>query len=83
MAQIKEEQLKELQGAIEAANAYQLELGKLDIQKHGLLHAFNQANEKINNIKEAIFEEYGKGEINIQTGEFTEQMDEAEIVDSE
>ena len=80
MAQIKEEQLKELQNAIEAANAYQLELGKLDIQKHGLLHAFNESNEKINSIKEAIYQEYGKGEINIKTGEFTEQVDEAEVV---
>ena len=42
MAQIKEEQLKELTKAIETVNAYQLELGKVEIQKHGLLHAFNE-----------------------------------------
>lgn len=70
MAQIKEEQLKELQKAIETVNAYQLELGKVEIQKHGLLHAFNEENGKLNKIKEELEGEYGKITIDIKTGEY-------------
>lgn len=70
MAQIKEEQLKELTKAIETVNAYQLELGKVEIQKHGLLHAFNEENGKLNKIKEELEGEYGKITIDIKTGEY-------------
>lgn len=70
MAQIKEEQLKELTKAIETINAYQLELGKVEIQKHGLLHAFNEENGKLNKIKEDLEGEYGKITIDIKTGEY-------------
>ena len=70
MAQIKEEQLKELKKAIETVNAYQLELGKVEIQKHGLLHAFNEENGKLNKIKEALEQEYGKITVDIKTGEY-------------
>lgn len=70
MAQIKEEQLKELNKAVEIVNAYQLELGKVEIQKHGLLHAFNEENGKLNKIKEALEEEYGKITIDRKTGEY-------------
>lgn len=70
MAQIKEEQLKELTKAIETVNAYQLELGKVEIQKHGLLHAFNEENGKLNKIKEDLEGEYGKITIDIKSGEY-------------
>lgn len=70
MAQIKEKQLKELTKAIETVNAYQLELGKVEIQKHGLLHAFNEENGKLNKIKEDLEQEYGKITIDIKTGEY-------------
>jgi uncharacterized protein YhaN len=70
MAQIKEEQLKELTKAIETVNAYQLELGKVEIQKHGLLHAFNEENGKLNKIKEDLEQEYGKITIDIKSGEY-------------
>jgi len=78
MAQIKEEQLKELQKAIETVNAYQLELGKVEIQKHGLLHAFNEENGKLNKIKEALESEYGKITVDIKTGEYEIIAEDAE-----
>lgn len=70
MAQIKDEQLKQLNKSIETVNAYQLELGKIEIQKHGLLHTFKEENDKLNKIKETLSQEYGKITIDIKTGEY-------------
>lgn len=70
MPQIKEEQLKELQKANQAVTILQLELGKIEIHKQGLLFAFNQENDKLNELKAAIEKEFGKGSLNIETGEF-------------
>jgi hypothetical protein len=84
MAQIKEEQLKELTKAIETVNAYQLELGKVEIQKHGLLHAFNEENGKLNKIKEDLEGEYGKITIDIKNGEYEiigEDADSEDLAD--
>lgn len=81
MAHIKEEQLKELTKAIETVNAYQLELGKVEIQKHGLLHAFNEENGKLNKIKEDLEGEYGKITIDIKSGEYEIIAEDADSED--
>lgn len=70
MAQIKEEQLKELQKAYESVKLYQLELGKVEINKQGLIQAFNEENGKLNKITKDLEQEYGEISIDIKTGEY-------------
>lgn len=70
MAQIKEEQLKELQKAYESVKLYQLELGKVEIKKQGLIQAFNEENGKLNKIKKDLEQEYGEISIDLKTGEY-------------
>lgn len=70
MAQIKEEQLKELQTAKANLDQIQYEIGKVEIYKAGLTQAFANENEKIESIKAEIYSELGKVNIDLKTGEY-------------
>ena len=65
---ISEEQLKELQGTISAVNKIKFDIGTIETQKHNLLHALFQANDKIRGMQDNFEKEYGSYDINIQDG---------------
>ena len=44
---ISEEHLKELQGSVNAVNGLQFNIGKVEVQKHTLLHELVLAQNKI------------------------------------
>ena len=65
---ISEEQLKELQKVVAAINKLQFDIGQMEAQKHGALHALFQGNDKLNELQDNIKTQYGTNDINIQDG---------------
>ena len=65
---VTDEQLKELQGIISNANKLRFDIGTLETQKHNLLHALFQTNDKIIDLQNKFQEEYNTVDINITDG---------------
>jgi hypothetical protein len=66
---ITEEQLKNVQTTVNNINRSQMEIGKIESQKHSLLHQINGLQEELGRIQVELEKEYGTVDINIQTGE--------------
>ena len=65
---VSDKQLQTLQGIVSASNKLQFDVGTLEAQKHGILHAIFQANEKIRALQDEFQKEYGTYDVNIQDG---------------
>ena len=74
---ISEEELKELQQVVTAINKLQFDIGTLEAQKHGALHALFEGNDKLNKIQTKFKEQYGTNDINIQSGAINYPSDES------
>ena len=66
---ITEEQLKSIQEIVSPINNMQMELGRMATQKHMILHQISELQGKLKELQVKLEEEYGKVNINIQTGE--------------
>lgn len=77
---ISEEQLKQLQEQVQKLNAIKLDLGTLEMQKHGLLHLSAQVLEEQEKLKQEIEAEHGQISINLNDGSFEPIEQEAEVV---
>ena len=73
---ISEEQLKELQQVVSTINKLQFDIGQMEAQKHGALHALFQGNDKLNELQGRLQEQYGTNDINIQDGTINYKKDE-------
>jgi len=65
---ITDEQLKNIQTTVSNINRSQMEIGKLESQKHSLLHQVNGLQEELGKIQAELEKEYGTVDINIQDG---------------
>ena len=66
---ITEEQLKAIQEIVSPINNIQMEVGRIESRKHMLMHEVVMLQGKLQEQQKALEEEYGKVNINIQTGE--------------
>ena len=66
---ITEEQLKNIQEVVGKINQGQMEVGRLETNKHSVMHQIVILQESLQTIQQELEEEYGKVNINIQTGE--------------
>jgi len=66
---ITEEQLKAIQDLVSPINQLQMEMGRMATQKHMMLHQVTKLQESLQEEQVALEKEYGKVNINIQTGE--------------
>jgi hypothetical protein len=73
---ISDEQLVKLQKIVTAINKLQFDIGATEVQKHGLLHALFEGNNKLNEMQSELQEEYGTNDINIQSGVINYKEDE-------
>ena len=73
---ITEEQLKAIQEVVSPINQAQMELGRMTTQKHMILHEITRLQESLQEEQVALEKEYGKVNINIQTGEISYPEDE-------
>ena len=65
---ISKDQLGRVQNIVSAVNKLHADIGKIEAQKHNLLHTLAQGNDQLNEIQEEIRKEYGEVNINIQDG---------------
>tara|TARA_R100001015_G_C4614124_1_gene169914 strand:- start:163 stop:435 length:273 start_codon:yes stop_codon:yes gene_type:complete len=65
---ISDEDLKELQNVLNVTNNLQYNIGKLEGQKHNLLHELGLAQKKIIDMQDKFSKEYGSYDINIADG---------------
>ena len=68
---ITDEQLKEVQQVISLSNQIKLEIGNVSARKHSLLHDLDGVNKRMNEIHGKLEEQYGKFDLDINTGKIT------------
>ena len=73
---ITEEQLKAIQSLVSPINQAQMELGRMETQKHMILHEITKLQDSLREEQTSLEKEYGKVNINIQTGEISYPEDE-------
>lgn len=69
---LSEKELKSLQENVSKLNQVHIELGRLENQKHKILHQINEIESIFDELQKELEEKYGKVNINIETGEFEE-----------
>jgi hypothetical protein len=72
MSKIKDEQLEKLQALVTGINQGQLELGRLETQKHVLLHQIKEVQDELGKFQSELKEEYGDISVNVQDGTYEE-----------
>ena len=72
MSKIKDEQLEKLQALVTGINQGQLELGRLETQKHILLHQIKEVQDELGKFQGELKEEYGDISVNVQDGTYEE-----------
>ena len=65
---IAEKHLTKLQNIINGINALQFNIGKLEAQKHDILHRLATAQDKIALMQDTLQKEYGTNDVNIKDG---------------
>ncbi len=72
MQKIREDQLKKVVKQQNELSTILGQIGTLESQKHSLLHKIADVNQKVEEYKAELEEEYGVISINLETGEYTE-----------
>ena len=78
MNKIKEEDLKLIKEQQTQLAEMLHNVGVLEAQKHGLLHDISAANRDIEDFKEILEKEYGRVNINLENGSYTEIKEDVE-----
>jgi len=65
---ISKQHLGELQNIVNALNATQFNIGKIEVQKHKLLHELATVQDQIKLTQDRMVKEYGTFDINIDDG---------------
>ena len=65
---VSDKHLKEIQETIGAINNFQFNIGKLEAQKHDILHRLATAQDKIALMQDTLQKEYGTNDVNIKDG---------------
>ena len=73
---ISAEHLKEMQDAVSVINNIQFNVGKIEGQKHTLLHDLGISQKKILEMQDVFSKEYGSFDINITDGTINWDKDE-------
>ena len=73
---ISDEHLKEMQDIVNAINSIQFNIGKIEGQKHSLLHELVVSQKKILDLQSTFSKEYGSFDINIMDGTINYPKDE-------
>ena len=73
---VSEEHLKQMQNLVNAVNTMQFNIGRLENQKHMILHNLSQAQDRITVFQETLTKEYGTFDINIEDGTINWKKDE-------
>ena len=73
---ISKEHLENLQKVVNAVNQLQFNIGKIEAQKHSLLHNLTETQGNIHRLQEMLVKEYGTYDINLEDGTINWPKDE-------
>ena len=73
---ISDEHLKQLQEVVNVINNLQFNIGKLEGQKHSLLHELGLSQKKVIEFQDTLSKEYGTFDINVIDGTINRKKDE-------
>lgn len=80
---IKKEQLSKIKDQQEKLTKILHEIGYLEANKHGLLHELAEVNKDVEDFKIELEKEYGKVNISLEDGSYTEitedKLEEANV----
>jgi len=80
---IKKEQLNKIKDQQEKLTKILHEIGYLEANKHGLLHELAEVNKDVEDFKVELEKEYGKVNISLEDGSYTEitedKLEEANV----
>ena len=65
---ISEEHLKELQKIVNNINGIQFNIGKIEAQKHTLLHDLATTQDRVALMQDTLMKEYGNYDVNLTDG---------------
>jgi len=65
---ISDEHLKEVQAVVAKINELRMEIGRIETNKHALLHSHAGVQDELKLIQDKLEKEYGTVNINIQDG---------------
>ena len=66
---ISDEHLVQLQRVVNTVSSLQFSIGKLEAQKHTMLHNLSVTQDRISVLQDTFQKEYGTYDINVETGE--------------
>tara|TARA_R100001510_G_C7645984_1_gene203291 strand:+ start:1844 stop:2113 length:270 start_codon:yes stop_codon:yes gene_type:complete len=73
---ISDEHLKELQSLLNMTNNLQYNIGKLEGQKHSLLHELSVMQKRIIDMQDTLSKEYGTYDVDVTNGTINRKEDE-------
>jgi len=65
-------ELKTLQETVQKINQVHIELGRLENQKHKIMHNMEEVDKDFSDLQKEFEDKYGKVSINIDSGELSE-----------
>lgn len=65
-------ELKTLQETVQKINQVHVELGRLENQKHKIMHNMEEMDQDFADLQKEFEDKYGKVSVNIETGELSE-----------
>ena len=65
-------ELKTLQETVQKINQVHIELGRLENQKHKIMHNMEEVDKDFDDLQKEFEDKYGKVSINIDSGELSE-----------
>ena len=65
---ISDEHLADLQKVVNIINAIQFNIGKIEAQKHHLLHNLDESQKGVKTMQDMLVKEYGTYDVNLDDG---------------
>tara|TARA_R100001015_G_C4600970_1_gene155897 strand:+ start:305 stop:538 length:234 start_codon:yes stop_codon:yes gene_type:complete len=65
---VNKNELEQIQMFVKKINNGTNQLGQIEIEKHGILHALNQVQNDLSVFQNELKEKYGDVKVNLQTG---------------
>ena len=72
---ITDQQLDRMQKAVSGINRAKIEIGSIEMQKHGLLHTVNEMQSLLQELQQEFKKDYGTTDVNIQDGSIKYEED--------
>ena len=78
---ITDEQLKRLQTTVSEINQTQLDIGRIEVQQHNIIHNLSHSQKTLADMQDEFKEDYGTYDVNINDGAINYKDEQADKKD--